>query len=174
MKALPILVALSALHACVEPDDREQPQIGVSVAEMRDETIDVYGCRPGTIEVGEGHDMTCSDPWWYRGPAGPGPTGGERTPGGGVRGGGGPAEGGAGPMIRMDPEPDRKKDFKSCWDWCAWSWRQCRKECRSKHPYPDWDGYNQCMKTRCEDHRDPNIGLKACEADCTERWRDRP
>ena len=74
----------------------------------------------------------------------------------------------------MDPEPDRNRDRKSCFDWCAWSRRQCEKECKHRHPYPDWDGYNQCVKNRCENHSDPNIGHKSCERDCNKRFPERP
>lgn len=143
----------------------DEPEAEVAKVQQA-EIIEVHGCPPGTLGNGE----ICNDPLEGGGDGGggPGSVGGEGGPGGSGPGGG------SVPVIRMDPEPDPKKDFKSCWDWCAWSFRQCQKECLSKHPYPDWDGYNQCMENRCQNHRDPKIGRRACEADCTERWRDRP
>jgi hypothetical protein len=89
----------------------------------------------------------------------------------GDTGGGGP---GGGPGGTMDPEPDRNKDRKSCHDWCDWSKRQCIKECKRMHPYPDWDGQNQCLKNRCENHSDPSIGYKSCRSDCSKRFPERP
>ena len=45
MKALPIFVALGALHACVEAEDSD-----LGEGEMqRAEIIEVHGCRPGTL-----------------------------------------------------------------------------------------------------------------------------
>ena len=75
---------------------------------------------------------------------------------------------------QMDPEPDQNKDYNSCFDWCQWNRRQCGKECRHKYPYPRWDEYNQCIKERCENHEDPKIGRRSCEADCRSKFPDRP
>ena len=84
------LAMLLAIGACVAADD---PEVGTR---RQDERIDVHGCRPGTIEVGEGADFTCKeDPWPWPGgwPTGPGDVGGERSPGGPGHGPGGADEG---------------------------------------------------------------------------------
>jgi hypothetical protein len=165
MKAMiPLLLSIASLHACVAPED-------LGTAEQA-EIIDVRGCGPGTIGNGE----ICVDPLEGGGDGGGGggPTGGEGSPGGPGGGAGGGGE--AVPEVRMDPEPDRKKDLKSCWDWCQWNRRQCEKECWHKFPAPfgDWHKRSMCIQDICEDHDNPNIGRKACQADCTDRWRDRP
>jgi hypothetical protein len=85
-------------------------------------------------------------------------------------GGGGPGGG----YVVMDPEPDRYKDRKSCFDWCDWSMRQCEKWCRKEYPFPFWNKYRQCREDRCKNHPDPDIGKKSCEADCNKRFPERP
>jgi len=169
MKA-PTMVALAiglvSLAACT---DDPGPDLGKA---QQAEIIEVHGgCPPGTI----GNGQICVDPLegGGTGVGAPGPVGGEGGPGG--PGPGGPG-GGSVPVIRMDPEPDRKKDYKSCDDWCQWNRRQCDKECWHKFPAPigDWYKRARCIREICEDHDDPNIGRKACQADCVDRWRDRP
>lgn len=84
--------------------------------------------------------------------------------------------GGDGGGHGMDPEPDRNKDRNSCHDWCGWSRRQCDKWCWKEYPEPfrDWYKRNRCFRDRCEEHQNPNIGRKACEADCNRRFPERP
>jgi hypothetical protein len=93
-----------------------------------------------------------------------------QDPGDSGWGGGG---GGGGDAVVMDPEPDRYRDRKSCEDWCDWSKRQCIKWCTKEHPFPDWYGYNQCLKNRCDNDPDPDVGYKSCRADCQRRFPER-
>jgi hypothetical protein len=162
MKILRIPMLIVSLTACLEPTDP------ATTEQEQNEIIEVHGCRPGWLQVGE----ECVDPRGG-GPGGGGPTGGEREPRGPGTGGGG---GGGGPGHTMDPEPDRNKDRRSCYDWCDWSHRQCEKWCWKEHPEPfrDWYKRNRCLKERCVDDPSPNIGSKACEADCGRRFPDRP
>ena len=75
-----LLLSLASLHACVESEELAEQQ--------QAEIIEVHGCRPGFLEVGEGDNWTCIlDPWWGRG-AGGGGEGGESGGGGGGGGGG--------------------------------------------------------------------------------------
>ena len=87
-------IGLVALHACVESED---PALAFT---EQAEIIDVHGCSPGYLELGEGENTTCiGDPQFTGGGAG--------DPGGGPSGPtglGGPGGGGGGP----GPIPDRK------------------------------------------------------------------
>ena len=82
-------------------------------------------------------------------------------------GGDGGGSGGGGERILMDPEPDRNKDRKSCWDWCAWDRRQCEKECRHRHPDRDMNERNRCIRS-CENK------FTSCKVDCNIRVPERP
>jgi hypothetical protein len=74
---------------------------------------------------------------------------------------------------KMDPEPDRFKNRKSCWDWCNWNRRQCEKECRHLFPDPHFNERNRCIRS-CKTNEDPNKGLDACTGDCNSRFPERP
>jgi hypothetical protein len=157
------VMCFASLTACADDPDSELGK------KQQAETIEVRGCRPGTIGNGE----ICVDPLeGGGGGASGGSTGGDGSPGGPGGSGGGETV----PEVRMDPEPDRQKDLKSCWEWCQWNRRQCEKECWHKFPAPfgDWHKRSMCIQDICEDHINPNIGRKACQADCNDRWRDRP
>ena len=82
------------------------------------EVIEVHGCRPGLLQLGEGEDMVCidpSDPYGQDGGDGPG----VGVPGGGGPGGG-PTGGGTAPPKRPPhgPRPPRGRftaeDAVSC------------------------------------------------------------
>lgn len=96
-----VVICAIGLQACVDTDDPAPSQAATSQvdsappqAELQREIIDVHGCRPGFLQVGD----VCVDPW-PGGPGGGGPTGGEGGPSGPGGGGGG---GG-------DPGPDATK-----------------------------------------------------------------
>lgn len=172
MKAMAaLLIGLVSLHACVESDDP-------AVAEQQqDERIEVHGCRPGTVELGEGDDFICIDPWDGIDPgwgAGERPIWGERPPR--VPPPPPVGDGSAEPVVRMDPEPDHNKDRNSCEDWCDWSRRQCEKWCWKEYPnvIGDWNKRRVCFEDRCDNHKDPNIGYKSCRSDCQRRFPERP
>jgi len=156
-----LLMGLASLHACADVAD---PQLG---EHQQAEIIEVHGCPPGTLGNGE----VCIDPLegGGAGGGGGGPTGGESGGGGGGGGGGAP------PAPAMDPEPDRNKDWRSCHDWCDWSYRQCEKWCWKEYPdlFRDWNKRRVCFVDRCDNHSDPDIGSKACEADCNRRFPGR-
>ena len=103
-------------------------------------------------------------PWWGNGPGTANPTQGD--------GGGGVVSGGSG---AFDPEPDKNKDRKSCFDWCDWSKRQCFKECKHRYPNPVRDFYKriQC-KRECDTGPDPEKGYDACQTDCRTKFPERP
>jgi hypothetical protein len=175
MKSFRVLLGCACLASClsVEPDD-------LSLGEHEQaEIIEVHGCRPGWLQHGD----VCVDPTEGGGDGGGGgPTGAEGGPGGpgGPGPGGGPGggtgcpTGGGGCGRTMDPEPDHNKDRKSCFDWCDWNKRQCIKECRSQFPDPYWYKRNKCIRDRCDNHEDPNIGHKECRLDCQRRFPERP
>jgi hypothetical protein len=72
------------------------------------ERIEVYGCNPGFLELGEGENMVCiPDPSW--GGGGGAPHGGEHEPTGG-----GPGSGGGGGRPRPPSPAERKKLCKQC------------------------------------------------------------
>ena len=78
-----LLMGFSSLHACAAED----PEVARL---QQDERIEIHSCRPGTLELGDGADIICVEPWpggmW---PIGPDDVGHERSPGGGPGGGGG-------------------------------------------------------------------------------------
>jgi hypothetical protein len=79
-----LLLLTIGIAACV---DSEDPAL---TEQQQAETIEVHGCQPGYIEIGEGRNKTCVEPWWGEGGGGGGgPVGGEREPSGGGGGGGG-------------------------------------------------------------------------------------
>jgi hypothetical protein len=131
----------------------DQPTIS---EQQQDERIEVHGCRPGLVQIGD----ECIDPAPGGGGAGGG-SGGEREPRGPGTGGGG------GTGHTMDPEPDRNKDRKSCFDWCSWDWRQCIKECDHMYPDPRWNERNRCKRS-CDQK------VNSCTADCNVRFPERP
>jgi hypothetical protein len=69
-----------------------------------------------------------------------------------------------------DPEPDRNADRETCFSWCAWNMRQCSNECAIAHPDPDEEIRRQCIDRRCEHHNEPDIGKRACEDRCNNRF----
>src|SRR6266550_3193217 len=77
--------------------------IGAINPAMMPEVIEVYGCRPGLWQIGEGANITCVDPanpWGGGGGGGGTPVGPHDGPHGGG-GGGVPADSGGGTK-RMD------------------------------------------------------------------------
>src|SRR6266516_1410431 len=71
------------------------------------EVIEVEGCRPGLLQLGEGEDMVCidpNDPW----AGGGGGDGGGGPPGGGSSGSG-PSGGGGGTPPKRPPKPPPKE-----------------------------------------------------------------
>lgn len=159
MRILSVLACVTV--ACVSPDApdlaaEEQTLWDGSETDPNGETIVIEGVFD---DCWDGHCFPSSDP---SEPVEP-PSG----PGGGWGGGGGPGH---------DPEPDRNNDRKSCFDWCSWSRRQCEKWCWKEYPdfFGDWYKRNRCFKERCDDSPDPDIGLKACEADCQRKFPERP
>ena len=165
MKALmpvALLMGLVSQHACVDAADTE-PELG---EHQQAEIIEIHGgCPPGTI----GNGQICVDPLEGGGTGGggegPGPVGGEGGPGG--PGGAGPHGGGGSGGGSHDPEPDHDKDRKSCHDWCAWDWRQCRLECKHRHPDRDFNERNRCFLS-CDRK------VQQCKADCNSRFPERP
>jgi hypothetical protein len=153
---------LAFVVACVS----QSPDEDADETSTEEQAIGWRGGRDAPGEIihveGDAPGGRRSDPWW-----GPGPG---RANGGGAREGGVTA---GSRYVVMDPEPDRYKDRKSCEDWCDWSMRQCVKWCTKQHPWPDWDGYNQCLKNRCQKDPDPDIGQDACRADCQRRFPER-
>jgi hypothetical protein len=85
IKIIRIPMLLVALGACMDPADP------ATTEQEQDETIEVHGCRPGYIDVGEGDDMVCIDPsTWLPGAPPlppPGEHGGPRLPPPDERGG---------------------------------------------------------------------------------------
>jgi hypothetical protein len=151
---LALLLSLASLHACVDSEDLAEQQ----QAEM----IEVHGCRPGFLEVGEGDNWTCIlDPWWGRGGGGGG--GG----GGGERGGGGGGGDGGGP----GPKPDRKQcgpemGERGCLDCCLYNnmhvdgW-ECNRKRTAKAREKCWQEANRelsrCQVETCNRHGIPPI-----------------
>lgn len=90
-----LLGSMAALAtACVDSDG-----LDLSSQEQA-ERIEIHACQPGYIEVGEGDDIVCVDPWHGGGDGGGGGgVGGEREPSGG---------GGGIPPSRRPPIPERE------------------------------------------------------------------
>ncbi|WHZ25532.1 MAG: hypothetical protein OJF51_000327 [Nitrospira sp.] len=98
---------------------------------MMDETIEVFGCRPGFLQLGEGENMTCiPDPSW----AG---SGGSSVPGGpSDSGGGGGGVGTGDPAIEVPCPPGLQPNPNYDRDIC----RECKKECDIAHPLEPCEG----------------------------------
>jgi hypothetical protein len=163
VKIIRFPMMMVALGACLDSGEPATSDM------QQGEIIEVHGCRPGLLQIGE----ECIDPRGG-GPGGGGPTGGEREPRGPGTGGGG---GGGGPDRAMDPEPDRNKDRRSCEDWCSWNMRQCIKECWHRYPDPVRDFWTRTVcitECECKESDDPNHGLEACRGDCQRRFPERP
>jgi hypothetical protein len=81
MRKFAVTIGLVALQACASSD------VPGLTEKQQDEVIEVHGCQPGYIEVGDGEDRVCVDPWHGDGPdpADGGGRGGREpsTPGGG-------------------------------------------------------------------------------------------
>ena len=109
MKIIRIYIALGFLSACAmseNPTTSEQEQA---------EILEVHGCRPGLLQVGD----ECVDPRGGGG-GGPGPTGGERGPTDG--GGGGGGGGGADPNPIPTPRDCTvETDHEACMQCCDWN-----------------------------------------------------
>jgi hypothetical protein len=104
-----------AIQACVGADD---PEVG---ERAQSERIEVHSCRPGTLELGEGDDMICVEPWpggmW---PRGPDDIGHERTPIGVPGSGGG--GGGADPYPIPSPKDCTQEiSHEACHACCDWN-----------------------------------------------------
>jgi hypothetical protein len=119
---------------------------------MRNEEIEVFGCAPGFLQLGEGSTMTCiPDPSWG---------GGGDSGGGG--GGGVPAEpsgGLGGPPVDVD-------DATRCG--CPISDWACRAQAaynRLKHNRC-LEAIEKCVSEQCEGKHHGELGK--CEDDCTD------
>lgn len=141
-----ILLALLAANACIASDDLALSEQGQA------EIIQVSACQPGYLEIGEGHDMVCIDPWPGGGWGGGGGGGGERGPDG-PRGGGGGEGGGPG------PKPDRKQcgpemGLDKCLDCCLYNnmyvdgW-ECNRKRSKKAQAECWVRANEEL-SRCQ------------------------
>jgi hypothetical protein len=62
-------------------------------------------------------------------------------------------------------EPDRNANADECFSWCDWNMKRCSNECIVKHHDPD-----ECIKLRCEQDSDPDIGKLACKNRCGSRF----
>jgi hypothetical protein len=119
MKARTIGALLTglALTACMNSDDpglAEQQQA---------EIIEVHACQPGYIEVGDGRDLVCIDPW-DRGGGGGGGLGGGGGPAGPVGGEREPTGGGGGADPNPIPTPRGctvEADHERCYACCDWN-----------------------------------------------------
>ena len=113
------------------------------------EVIEVHGCRPGTLQLGEGEDMVCidpNDPW-------DGHDGGEGPPGGGPSGGGPSQGGGGGTPPKRPPKPPPKEPppkplpYRDCTENEIASfgsgWDQLKQDCQT------YMGANYAAVLRC-------------------------
>jgi hypothetical protein len=159
MKAIMTVAFLLGLVSCVDSEDL------ALTTQQQAETIEVHGCRPGLLTVGDGENTTCmEDPWLGGGGEADGaPADEEPSPGG--AGGGGYGTGGPG------PKPDRKQcgpemGEQGCLDCCLYNNRyvdgwECNRKRTNKAREKCWKEANRelsrCQVETCNRHGNPPI-----------------
>jgi hypothetical protein len=107
IRIVAVVIGALGMHACAGSDD-------LALSEQnQEERIEIHACQVGYIQVGDGEDMVCVDPWEDWGAPGDNSGGryggGESTPGGG---GGTQTE--PRPVPRMDCSELRGQPCEDC------------------------------------------------------------
>jgi hypothetical protein len=119
-----------------------------------DEVIEVYGCAPGFLQLGEGENMVCIPSWGGDG-------------GGGTGGGPGPGDGPTGP-----PGPEGEPAATRCG--CEVRDTRCRARARAnraKHARCERE-IAKCVEDYCKGKTHAELG--ECEKSCTDIVGEKP